>query len=1046
MTTALDVEERLPNPNPEQEQVLAHLGGPIRIMAGAGTGKTFTLTERVVRLISDGAIQPHQILVLSFNNKSAAELGERIGKACLSMGVSPDAEPVTVLTYHSFGSSVLREWGGMIGLPPSLTLLSAADQWLLLWDCLPRIDFRTINLMALRAPHNSPLQFILNLSSRLKDELATPGQLLEYVQGAGALELEDPDRVADYARALLVYEAERTARGAVAYGDQIALAVQALRLPEVRASYGERFRSVLVDEYQDTNYAQSIMVQLLMQDWSQRNICVVGDIRQAIYRFRGAAPDNLRRFTSDFTETTHYSLRRNYRSTEQILAVANAVWQGVSDDDSEDLIAAGGRRGADVVSCVCEDSETEWEWIARRIQEHRAAGVAYRDMAVLARKNEIKRQVWRALLDRGIPAVMTGGADLFAAPEVRELLSYVRALARPSDSISLAHIASSDSFGLDEAALYDLLGPLPHGQSLFDTLADRAADPAAPPNLRVFLHTFSGLLTTAATTSPARVVERIIGLRRGAYSDLQRANVYRFHGIAQSFGEGGIGAATLGNFVAYVNLLLSAPSDEEEATEPVGEDAIQLCTVHAAKGLERRVVFVAGASQQDFTLPDNADPLPPALRHPAAGMPVPEEFPDSKKYTRALKKWSKQEHDLEEQRIAYVALTRAQDQLYISWHRLPLQRGKERSPLDTLQHALPLTRRETFDRDAWYVEPEPETAIDMRALAQRFAHMQSRAWAGWSPEDFGDGPAAMAERLATAWREMLREAGVPDGREDVLEAGMRRWYGERERVQGLLQRCLTPAMRPADADRRPVIEAPSTVSYTMLDTYRKCSRRAWLRFVAGFPGEPQSRTTGPGTAFHAAMETAAAAKQTGRDLTLDELTEAYRESAAEALGVDHHDLTEDDRRMLRSFYTGPDREAAPMFIEAEFYWRVGPGYIHGFIDRIQRCPDGSIELIDFKTYGKAANETEVREELQLLIYALASREVYNLPLDRVTLVYPRLDQRVSVRCTDDELHRARKGIVDLMESARTAGYDRYNTEHCRWCEYRLICPAARTGG
>lgn len=1040
--------------NPEQESVIAHDHHPIRVMAGAGTGKTHTLTARVVRLIEDGLARPEQILALTFGNKAATEMRDRIGDACLQAGVPPDAEPITVLTYHSFGASIIAEWGGMIGLPPSPPLLSDAECWLLLWDCLPHIDFRFIDLMHLRSQWGSPIKPILDLGSRLKDELVTPGQLAGYLDGGGVDQGEQHDKLADYTRALLVYERERSARGVIDYGDQIALAVQALALPEVRRAYRDRYRFVLVDEYQDTNYAQSVLVQLLMQDFHQRNVCVVGDIRQAIYRFRGAAPDNLRRFPQDFPATTPYSLRRNYRSTEQILAAANAIWTGGRSEDGEDLVSIDGRQGSPVTACACEDPESEWEWIARRITAQHAAGVAYREMAVLVRKNEIKRQLWRGLMQRGIPAIMSGGADLYRTPEVREILSYLRALARPSDNISLAHVASSDSFGLDEAALYEVIGPLPRGRSLFDLMMERAGDPSTPNDLPLFLATFGSLLSDTATLSSARVVERIIGLRRGAYTDLQRANVYRFHGIAQNFASGRVRGASVAAFVAYINLLLAAPSDEEEATDVTEEDAVQVLTVHAAKGLERTVIFVAGASEQDFKVVNTADPLPLELRHLAAGMPTVGSFPEPKGFKRALKAWEQRQHLLEEQRVVYVALTRARDQLYLSWHRLPLFYSKERRPLAVLKPVLPLAVSESFDRTDWQTPNEAQAQPEAPELARRFARTQARVWATWTPDDFGaeaeslndnttlSDNRSLAERLAVAWQSYTMEDGLARDGGDLLEAGMRRWYAERQRVEGLLRRCLTPAVRPADADRRPVIEVPATLSYSMLATYQACSRKAYLRFLAGFPGEPSHGSTGPGTAFHSAVETAAAGQQVGRQLTFDEMVQSFTEAAAEAHGVTVDKVDEAERNMLLSFWDGPDRVATPLFVEAEFYWRVGPGYLHGFIDRIQRCSDGTIELIDFKTSRAASTEAEARESLQLLIYALAAREVYKVELDRLSLVYPRLNHRVTVSFTDEELRAARMAIVNLMERARTATYEEVDTRHCQVCDYRLICPAA----
>lgn len=302
--------------------------------------------------------------------------------------------------------------------------------------------------------------------------------------------------------------------------------------------------------------------------------------------------------------------------------------------------------------------------------------------------------------------------------------------------------------------------------------------------------------------------------------------------------------------------------------------------------------------------------------------------------------------------------------------------------------------------------------------------------------------ASLMASLAEAWEHYCAEDDCSPEEEDLLHSGIQRWQAERRRVESLLGRCLTPALRPPDADRRPVVDVPTTLGYSMLATYQDCSRKAYLRFLAGFPGEPRPGATGPGTAFHSAVETMATAEQAGRASSFNDLLTSYQEAAAEAHGVTLYTVTEGERTMLQSFWEGPDRLATPLFLEAEFYWRVGPGYLHGFIDRIQHHPDGTIELIDFKTTRQALNESNARESLQLLIYALASREVYGVAPDRLTLVYPRLNHRVSVSFSDEDLRIARMTIVNLMERARTASYDDVDTRHCPMCEYRLICPAA----
>src|SRR5436305_369835 len=171
--------------NVAQRQVIEHGSGPVRVMAGAGTGKTYTLTQRIVQLVREKRCRPDQILALSFNTKSAAEMRDRITEALVEV-MPADAEPPAVMTYHSFGSAIIGEWGGLIGMPPRPQLLSKAGQWLLLWDCLPRVDFRSINLLALRGEHGSPMGKMTALAGRLGDELSTPADLLRFLDGASA--------------------------------------------------------------------------------------------------------------------------------------------------------------------------------------------------------------------------------------------------------------------------------------------------------------------------------------------------------------------------------------------------------------------------------------------------------------------------------------------------------------------------------------------------------------------------------------------------------------------------------------------------------------------------------------------------------------------------------------------------------------------------------------------------------------------------------------------------------------------------------------------
>lgn len=991
--------------NPEQQAAVEHADGPLQLIAGAGTGKTFTLTERVANLVRTGRAEPGEILALTFTDKAAAEMVERINKAIRPLS----KQQARVSTYNAFGGSIVEEFGTLLGLPPGLRTFTPPESWILLWRSLDEIDFRHVDLFNLKARWASPLRDILALNSRLKDELVESEQLASYVDGLAGD--EEGEKLADYARAIEVYTQKLREHGAIDFGDQIALAVELLRMEQVARTCHERYKYLLVDEFQDTNYAQSEMVRLLAGD--RANVCVVGDPKQAIYGFRGAAPDNIDRFRETFRGVVRMTLRQNYRSTQEVLDVANSVWT----DGSGRLVSADGKRGQRVVEAVLPDQQAEAEYIATEIERLLAQGVRYGGMAVLLRKNDLKLRMWHRLRALGVPAEIVGGSDLFRTPEVREVLSYMRALDDPTDSVSLAHALVSCVWGYDEAKLLPLAREVEREKPLLDVLRERADQEEIGSPARRFLAAFDRLLTLRARASLSRLIEEVLSLRQTSYDELEEANVRRFKSFAYGFASNQVGPVGLTDLLAYVDLLLAAGSDEEEAQGVEDTDTVKLMTVHAAKGLEWGVVFVAGASEPDFTTRRSSDVLPRQLAHQPVDAPRIDDYADEKQYAKALDAWSQEQHRLEDLRVFYVALTRARQRLYVTRSKLPTYYRKERQPLSFFERAGALCER---------CEPESFESTPGAAPLRNFAHAHI---AGLS---FDEHPST---GLAGAWSEHARTHGLSRA-ERVISDAMVRWDDEVSSVRRWMEDWEHSVSRQERAE--PVTyRGRSSLSFTQISTFQQCQRKYYLRYVQGLPGLPEKWRTQAGSAFHSAVERYAQLRARGEEVPYDELVRWYRDG----LGAEASDAKklQDGLSFLRAYWDGPDRHAVPLMVEEEFYLPVGSGFIHGFIDRVQQLPDGRIELVDYKTNRRAKSESEVRADLQLPIYLLACREVLGIRPDVATMFFVRHNRRVSIRFTESELDSCRAQLEELVAQLAVVDKEHVDISNCRWCEYRLAC-------
>ncbi|MBP1704642.1 MAG: hypothetical protein H6Q36_381 [Chloroflexi bacterium] len=657
--------------NPEQRRAVTFGAGPLLVVAGAGTGKTQVVTRRIAWLIAAKHARPAEILGLTFTDKAAEEMQVRVDQL-----VPYGYNDAVIATFHAFGDRVVREYALELGLPTDPRVLSRPESVIFLRERLFALGLDVYR------PLGDPTRFLdalATLFSRLKDEDVSPSQYAAHAARLAAeAEAADDDalreearRQAELAGAFGRYQALLGEAGAIDFGDQVSLALRLLReSPSARREVQGRFRYILVDEFQDVNQAQLELVALLAEP--HRNVTVVGDDDQSIYRFRGAATGAILDFLDRFRGARTIVLRRNYRSFPPILDAAQRLIHFNDPDRLEvrhgiakRLVAT--RRAPDprpVTHRGFAAGSEEADWIASEIGRRIAAGAAPRDCAVLVRANAEADPILRSLNVAGIPWRFSGSSGLYGRPEVRLLLSFLRAVADPGSSVDLYALAASELYGVPGDELAALAGRARRtNRSLWETLAEAETQPGA---VRL------AAATRAAIGRLAEDVRRYadLGSRRPAgeilYAFLKEsgwlrrlagssspgaeealANVARFFEIVRA--QSALLADDRAVFLApHLRTLIEAGDDPATADLDPEADAVSVVTVHKAKGLEWPVVFLVGLVDGRF---------------PAHGRRESLAVPD------ALVRGAAPAGDVrlaEERRLFYVAMTRARDELLLS--------------------------------------------------------------------------------------------------------------------------------------------------------------------------------------------------------------------------------------------------------------------------------------------------------------------------------------------------------------------------------------------
>ncbi len=605
------------NMNSEQSEAVRTTEGPLLIMAGAGSGKTRVLTHRIAYLLDEKDVSPYNILAITFTNKAAKEMKARVEHL-----VGEEAQVIWMSTFHSMCVRILRRDADRIGIERNFTIIDPTDQKSVIKDVL-----KSENIDSKRF---EPRMFIGAISN-LKNELKTP---------------EDAQKEANDFHSQMVatvykgYQRQLSRNEALDFDDLIMTTINLFeRVPETLEYYQNKFQYIHVDEYQDTNKAQYTLVKLLANKF--KNLCVVGDSDQSIYGWRGADIQNILSFEEDYPEAKTIFLEQNYRSTKNILNAANEVIKHNSERKPKGLWTANS--GGDKIQYYEAMTERdEAEYVVKEIMKHQRSGKKYSEMAILYRTNAQSRVLEETFMKSNIPYTMVGGQKFYDRKEIKDLLSYLRVIANSNDDISLQRIINVPKRGIGPSSVEKIQTyALQNNISMFDALAEVdfiGLSKKVTQECISFYEMIQNLIKEQEFLEISEIVDEV--LQKSGYRDMldreqsiesrsRLENLDEFMSVPKDYEENTpLEEQSLINFLTDLSLV----ADIDEADT---QNGVTLMTMHSAKGLEFPIVFIMGMEESLFP------------------------------HIRAIK--SEDDHEMEEERrICYVAITRAEELLYIT--------------------------------------------------------------------------------------------------------------------------------------------------------------------------------------------------------------------------------------------------------------------------------------------------------------------------------------------------------------------------------------------
>lgn len=965
-----------------QQEAVTYTDSPLLIVAGAGTGKTTVISQKIAYLIDSGKAQPHEIVALTFTDKAAQEMQDRVDL----LVHSPYLE-MHISTFHEFCQRLLERCGVEIGLPTNFKLFTETDSWLLVRDHLYDFGLDYYRPMGNPTKH---VHELLNHFSRCKDQLISGEMYLKYAEDLSlskdTIEVDEKTRVGELANAYHTYNQLLLNNNALDFGDLIFYTVKLLReRPRVANHLRKKIKYILVDEFQDVNVAQYELVKLLSQD---AQLTVVGDDDQSIYAFRGASVENILRFKDDYKQAKEIVLTENYRSGQKILDTAYTLIQHNNPDRLEAKLNIDKRLHAalpiqaTVEILHAETLEKEAQSVIDKIREIKKSDIeaTWDDFAILVRANSHASIFMEKCEQVGLPYEFISATGLYRQPVILDALSMLKVLRNTHDSLAMYRILHFPFLSFSDTDVYTLLTHANKKSiSFYEALA--APELELSEEGKKLAEKIRSCIQTAyqkiKSEKPSAILHSLlesIGYMEYLTSEVEKGNakcvsatlhLSQFFESLEKY-QSTVSDASVHHFLEYQEALLES-GDEGDLYQPTDTpDSINILTIHGSKGLEFKYVFMVNMVEDRFPTRRRGDgieiPTPLLPKHIIVG----------------------DLHYAEERRLCYVGITRAQKGL---WLTSAENYGGVRSK-----------KQSRFLVEMGLVE-ESKTKKTTKAITP--------------PSSFGVKP-----------------------------------YDKQVGVFGL----------------------PSSFSFSQLKTYETCPYKYKLAHILKLPAKGNASMSF-GQSMHSTLqrfyervrelnsvkqvslfdlpneETSAQISEEIKVPTLQELLDLYEKHWIPdwyANARQREDYFAKGKEILKLFYTSQEGSwTIPVALESGFKIMIGDEYIKGRIDRIDQLPDGTLEIIDYKT-GKTKEKLDGEDKEQLLLYQIAAS---TLPSYRnigstglLSFYYLSDNVKTSFTGTGEDLEKLKEKLHTAIEGIKTGDFTATPSKFvCGFCDFKGMC-------
>ncbi len=971
--------------NPEQKKAVEHENGPLLIIAGAGTGKTTVITERIKWIIKQEKARPSEIAALTFTEKAAREMEERVDIA-MPYGYTQ----MWISTFHSFCDRVLRDDCVNIGLDPGYRLMTEAESTKLLRDNLFKLELNYFR------PLGNPTKFITSMLqhfSRLKDEDTSPTQYFEWTQSQKSKvksqneeEKIDSEKYLELAKAYRAYEELKVRDGRMDFADLISNTLRLFReRKNILKEYQKKFKYILVDEFQDTNIAQNELIKLLVPANNNPSLTVVCDDNQSIYRFRGAAISNILFFKNDYPKAETVVLNSNYRSTQTILDSSYKLIKYNDPDTleatlgiSKKLISERKLRGGKIEFIYENRVEDEADKVAQMIKKVASSdNYQWSDFAILVRANNHAEPFTRALQRRGVPYQFLGPGMLYRQEEIKELIAYLKTLNDPQDSTSFYKVLSMDIFKISGRDLTGItIFAKKYNLSLFEAaeklvsywfekkelgayarntpiISEETKQQLSKIVKMVYRHLDFVAKETAGQIlyyflEDSTILKKLISIE-SEKGERRAQNISKFFEKLKTY-EAEHEDASISAIVDWIDLYLElGESPLSSNTDWTANNAVNILTIHSSKGLEFSVVFLINLVSQRFPTMERRERIP-----------IPQAF-----IKEILPKGDY--HLEEERRLFYVGATRAKDYLFLT-----------------------------------------------------------------ASNYYGEGK--RAKQISPFVVEMLGEDTIKKLRiksSDSSQLSLFTWEKTAEAINPIKKQPVT------------------YLSYSQIQTFELCPLHYKLKYILRIPSPTSAALsfgTTIHTTFRDFYQWVTVEKKGDLDKFLAFYEKNW---IAEGFASKKHEtLTKlkGEKYIKEYFKKHFSLKNLPVGLEVPFRFPIKPNLsFGGKIDRVDKLSDGIIEVVDYKTGDKIPSQKQADRDLQLTLYALAATEVkdqlfWKKPQEVVlSLFYFEGQQKISTTRTKEQLVEAKNKVIEVAGKIEQSDFRCKGGEFCRICEYKLYC-------